>query len=74
MHPLSLLVLSHAVCAVFGRDEAGEADSEFRFTQQLIDALLTKWSDIVRKNGMAGTMFSPNADTVMVAELCISDR
>ena len=67
-------MLSHAVCAVFGRDEAGEADSEFRFTQQLIDTLLTKWGDIVRAKGMTGAIFSPNADTVMVAELCISDR
>ena len=67
-------MLSHAVCAVFGRDEAGEADFEFRFTQQLVDTLLTKWSDIVRAKGVTGIAFSPNADTVMVAELCISDR
>lgn len=67
-------MLSHAVCAVFGRDEAGEADSEFCFTQQLIDMLISKWSDIVRKKGIAGLLFSPNADTVAVAELCISDR
>ena len=67
-------MLSNAVCAVFGRDEAGEADSEFRFSQQLVDALITKWSDIVRAKGVAGAVFSPNADTVMVAELCISDR
>ena len=66
--------MSHAACAVFGRDEAGEADSQFCFTQPLIDTLLKKWSDIVRKQGMLGALFSPNADTVMVAELCISDR
>ena len=71
MHPLSVLVLSHTACAVFGRDEAG---SEFRFTQKLIDTLLTKWSDIVRARGAVGTIYLPNADTVMVAELCISDR
>jgi hypothetical protein len=59
---------------VFGRDEAGEADSEFCFTQQLIDKLLAKWSDIVRKKGITGAVFLPNADNVMVAELCISDR
>ena len=65
--------MSHAACAVFGRDEAGEADSQFCFTQTLIDTLLKKWSDIVRKQGI-GALFSPNAETVGVAELCISDR
>ena len=67
-------MLSHAVCAVFGRDEAGEADSQFRFTQTLVDMLLTRWGDIVGKKGVTGALFSPNADQVMVAELCISDR
>ena len=62
------------MCAVFGRDEAGEADSEFRFSQQLVDTLLTRWGDIVRKKGTTGALFLPGADTVMVAELCISDR
>lgn len=66
--------MSDAACAVFGRDEAGEADSQFCFTQPLIDTLLKKWSDIVRKQGITGALFSPNADTVQVAELCISDR
>ena len=66
--------MSHAVCAVFGRDEAGEAESQFCFTQQLVDSLLTRWSDVVRKIGVVGAMFPPNADSVMVAELCISDR
>ena len=66
--------MSRAACAVFGRDEAGEADSQFCFTQPLIDTLLKKWSDIVRKQGLLGALFSPNAETVGVAELCISDR
>ena len=66
--------MSHAACAVFGRDEAGEADSQFCFTQPLIDTLLKKWSDIVRKQGILGAIGMPNADTVGVAELCISDR
>ena len=65
--------MSDAACAVFGRDEAGEADSQFCFTQPLIDTLLKKWSVIVRKQGLVGAMFSPNADNVQVAELCISD-
>ena len=59
------------MCGVFGRDEAG---SEFCFTQQLTDTLVTKWSDTVRKKGLVGAMFSPTADTVQVVELCISDR
>ena len=67
--------MSHAACAVFGRDEAGEADSQFCFTQPLIDTLLKRWSDIVRKQGITGLLSGlPNADTVLVAELCISDR
>jgi hypothetical protein len=66
--------MSHAACAVFGRDEAGEADSQFCFKQPLIDTLLKKWSDIVRKQGLVGALFSPNADNVGVADLCISDR
>eukprot|EP01046_Picozoa_sp_COSAG06_P100195 COSAG06_NODE_46316_length_347_cov_65.786290_1_plen_36_part_01 len=33
-----------AGCGVFGRDEGG---SEFSFTQQHVDILLGKWSQIV---------------------------
>jgi hypothetical protein len=36
--------------------------------------LLSRWGDIVRKRGVAGAVFPLNADSVMVAELCISDR
>ena len=71
MHPLSLFALSRAVCAVFGRDEVG---SEFCFSQPIVDMLLSRWGDIVRKRGVAGAVFPLNADSVMVAELCISDR
>ena len=67
-------MLSHAVCAVFGRDEAGEADSGFRFTQTLVDMLISKWSNIVRAIDGAGSVLKPNANTVAVSELCISDR
>lgn len=73
--PAESLAVSHAVCAVFGRDEAGsnEGRSEFRFNQPLIDLLVTKWSDVVRAKGFYAT-FSLSSDTLMAEELCISDR
>ena len=55
---------------MFGRDEGG---SEFSFTQQHVDILLGKWSQIVRAVGWNATS-KPTADTLMVVELCISDR
>ena len=73
MHPE--FAVSHAVCAVFGRDEAGsvEGSNEFRFSQPLVDLLVTKWSDVVRANGVYAT-FALTSDTLMAEELCISDR
>ena len=71
MYRLSFFAFSHAVCAIFGRDEVG---SEFQFTQSLVDMLLKRWADIVRKRGIAGAVYQLNADNVMVKELCISDR
>ena len=59
-----------AGCGVFGRDEGG---SEFSFTQQHVDMLLGRWSQIVRAVGWNATS-KPTADTLMVVELCISDR
>ena len=66
----SLIAYDRAGCGVFGRDEGG---SEFSFTQQHVDILLGKWSQIVRAEGYNAT-FKPTADTLMVVELCISDR
>ena len=55
-------------CGVFGRDEGG---SEFTFTQQHVDMLISKWSDVVRAVGHnVNAKLTP--DTVMVIELCIS--
>jgi hypothetical protein len=55
---------------VFGRDEGG---SEFTFTQQHVDILLDKWSQVVRAVGW-WVSTKPTADRVMAVELCISDR
>jgi hypothetical protein len=55
---------------VFGRDEGG---SEFSFTQQQVDLLLTRWSHNVRADGIGGVT-KPSATTIQVAELCISDK
>jgi hypothetical protein len=62
--------LLSAGCGVFGRDEGS---SEFTFTQKQVDLLLEKWSQTVRAVGWNATS-KPTADTVMVVELCISDR
>ena len=59
-----------AGCGVFGRDEG---DSEFSFTQQQVDALIEKWSQIVRAVGYNRNA-KPTSSTIMVVELCISDK
>jgi hypothetical protein len=56
-------------CGVFGRDEGG---SDFTFSQQHIDILLTRWSQIVRAVGYNKNA-KPTADTIMALELTISD-
>lgn len=72
--PTESLAVSHAVCAVFGRDEAGSNEgSEFRFSQPLVDLLVSKWSDVVRARGFYAT-YALSSDTLMAEELCISDR
>ena len=55
---------------MFGRDET---DSEFAFTQQQVDVLVEKWSQTVRAVGW-GKMSKPTSSTIMVVELCISDK
>ena len=57
-------------CGVFGRDEGG---SEFSFSQQHIDILLTRWSQIVRAVGWNKNS-KPTDDLIMALELCISDE
>ena len=59
-----------AGCGVFGRDEG---DSEFSFTQQQVDVLVEKWFHVVRAVGMRN-ISKPTSSTIMVAELCISDK
>lgn len=59
------------VCVgVFGRDEGG---SEFTFTPQQIDVMLTKWSQIVQACG-TNVLVKPTADNIFVEDLCVSDR
>ena len=73
MEELGVTTQSNAAqvcCAVFGRDEGG---SDFSFSQQHIDTLLTRWSQIVRADGFNKTS-KPTADTIMALELCISDE
>jgi hypothetical protein len=55
---------------VFGRDEGG---SEFTFSQQHIDILLSRWSQTVRAVGLSKNT-TPTADTIMALELTISDE
>ena len=59
-----------AGCGVFGRDEG---DSEFAFTQQQVDTLIERWSQVVRAVGYNKTV-KPSSSTIMVVELCISDK
>ena len=59
-----------AGCGVFGRDEG---DSEFAFTQQQVDMLVEKWSQTVRAVGFNKSS-KPTSSTIMVVELCISDK
>ena len=59
-----------AGCGVFGRDEG---DSEFSFTQQQVDTLIESWSQVVRAVGYNKTT-KPTSSTIMVVELCISDK
>ena len=63
-------ISSNAGCGVFGRDEG---DSEFSFTQEHVDTLIDRWSQTVRAEGYMKT-FTPSSSTIMVVELCISDK
>ncbi len=65
------MVAAQICCSVFGRDE--ESTSEFTFTQQHVDGLIKKWSDVVRAVEM-GASAKPSASTIQAIELCISDK
>ena len=56
---------------MFGRDEGG-VERHFTFTEQHIDILVTRWSGIVRREGLNANS-KPTAGTVMALDLCISD-
>ena len=79
--PAESLLVSHAACVVFGRDEGAlrsetqsvTQSSEFRFSQELVDLLVRKWSDVVKAKGFSAT-WALSSDTLMAEELCISDR
>ena len=68
--PTTQVTTAAVCCGVFGRDEGG---SEFTFSQQHIDILLTRWSELVRAVGYLGVQM-PTKDTIMALELCISDE
>ena len=56
-------------CSAFGRDEGG---SEFSFTQQHVDSLVTNWSQTIRAVGYHVDT-QPTADNIMALELAVSD-
>ena len=57
-------------CSVFGRDEGG---SEFTFTQQHVDTLVTKWqSTMGATTGLAAAQKPDASRMAGVLELCIS--
>ena len=56
---------------MFGRDEGG-VERHFTFTEQHIDILVTRWSGIVRREGVNAAS-KPTEGTVMALDLCISD-
>jgi hypothetical protein len=63
-------VATELCCGVFGRDEGG---SEFTFTSQHIDTILTSWSQTVRGEGVRSTI-KPSADRISVDDVCVSDH
>ena len=65
-----VVTLVFAGCGVFGRDEG---DSEFSFAQGTVDVLIEKWRQTVRAEGYSANG-KPTAATIMVVELCISDK
>ena len=60
---------ANIVCAVFGKDEG---ESEFAFTQQLVDAMIVRWSSIVRAVGLNSDV-KPDSTRIFAAQLCVSD-
>eukprot|EP01052_Picozoa_sp_SAG31_P008864 SAG31_NODE_454_length_15434_cov_39.578285_7_plen_284_part_00 len=58
-----------AGCGVFGRDEGG---SEFTFTQQQIDTLVTHWRQLMEGKGLGGAILPDASRMASVLELCVS--
>ena len=57
-------------CSIFGGDEG---ESDFTFSQHLVDQLITKWSVCVRGEDGLGATTKPTPEYVQVIELCKSD-
>jgi hypothetical protein len=55
---------------VFGRDE--DSSASFAFTEQHIALLISRWSKMVRAEGILVNN-KPTADNIMAVELCVSD-
>ena len=53
-------------CAIFGRDD-GESGSEFTFTRQHVEMMLTTWSQIVRGVGTK-SIEKPSPDRIKAGE------
>jgi hypothetical protein len=62
-------IAARTCCAVFGRDEGG---SEFTFTQQHVDTLITMWSLYVGGVGLFAYN-KPSADCIYMRDLATSD-
>jgi hypothetical protein len=59
-------------CTVFGRDEGG---SEFTFTQEHVDDMISNYSNMVRATGIFMVIeMKPSTDTIFALELCVSDK
>jgi hypothetical protein len=58
-------------CGVFGRDEGG-VEQHFSFNQHHVEVLITRWSNIVRRQANGATS-KPTPGTVMALDLSISD-
>ena len=62
-------VASMLICRVFGRDEG---ESSFSFTQQQVDDLISRWSQVVRAENFYA-VYKPDASAIFALDLCVSD-
>ena len=51
-------------CRCFGRDEAGTTG--FSFTEQHVEQLLTRWSDVLTGTGYSAYLVKPSAESILV--------